>query len=159
VYRDEILLTLHRSTHPDPALILAEVKAVGSRCHPAIAHDLDIADLGFEHRAGAGLARSLRLLVPSSQYGTRFFSTTTVLIGATRGRCARARNAPWFVPRPACVARLLQCEHIFAAQARALLQPVLTAVVGIENSAPLAVIDQGDVTVLGSFWSATIAVT
>ncbi len=49
VDRDEVLFALYRTTHPGLALILAEIQSVGSGRHPAFAHDLDVAHLGFEY--------------------------------------------------------------------------------------------------------------
>src|SRR5207253_9279375 len=61
---EKILLPLHRTAHPNLALVLAEVETVRSGSHPAIAGNLDVIHARIEHRASAGLAGNLSLLRP-----------------------------------------------------------------------------------------------
>jgi len=130
VYRDEILLTC---TGPPsrPCLILAEVKAVGSRCHPAIATISTSLTLASSTERVLVLLAACVFLCPSSQYGTRFFRPHGVdrvpLAAFARARIHRVCTRD-SVPLLACFSVNTLCRPGPRSSAAS-----ATAVVGIET--------------------------
>jgi len=132
------------------------------------------ADVASNHRAEL---RSASFTRPSTQSGVAIevtlfffplfnvtvretvFSTTTLLIGCQLEVPGRSSTLPVVPAMMVPLLALFQREHVAAIQPRALLQPVLSAIVSKEHAAKFAVIHQADVKRVRFFSSARIALT